>query len=149
MGVSAVVDMATVNHGIIDEFRANAGKVGGNYDGADMVVLHYRGRKSGNEYTTPLMCLVEPNDPNTIYVFASKGGAPLHPSWYYNLIAEKATTIEFGTATFPVTVEEVTGAERDRVYAEQARQHPRFAGYEVKTEGIRTIPVVALHRADV
>jgi deazaflavin-dependent oxidoreductase (nitroreductase family) len=144
-----MVDMMQINGGIITEFRANAGKVGGNYEGAAMVVLHYRGRKSGTEYTTPLMCLVDADDPNTLYVFASKGGAPMHPSWYYNLTAATTATIEFGTATFPVTVEEVTGTERDRIYAEQARQHPRFAGYEEKTAGIRTIPVVALHRADV
>ena len=142
-----MADMATINHGVIDEFRANAGKVGGNYEGADMVVLHYRGRKSGIEYQTPAMCLVEPSDPNTIYVFATKGGAPKHPSWYLNLVAAKTTTVEFGTQTFDVTVEEVTGAERDRVYAEQARQHPRFVGYEEKTAGIRTIPVIALHHA--
>jgi deazaflavin-dependent oxidoreductase (nitroreductase family) len=144
-----MADRATINHGIIDEFRANAGKVGGNYEGANMVVLHYRGRKSGTEYATPLMCLIEPDDPNTIYIFASKGGAPVNPSWYYNLVDAKEATIEFGTSTFPVTVEEVTGAERDRIYAEQARQHPRFVGYVEKTEGIRTIPVVALHRANV
>jgi deazaflavin-dependent oxidoreductase (nitroreductase family) len=142
-----MADMTTINRGIIDEFRANAGKVGGSYEGADMVVLHYRGRKSGTEYEIPLMCLVEPANPTTIYVFASKGGAPANPSWYYNLTAEKTTTIEFGTATFPVTVEEITGPERDRLYAEQGRQHPRFVGYEEKTAGIRTIPVIALHRA--
>jgi len=137
-----MADMATINHGVIDEFRANAGKVGGNYEGADMVVLHYRGRKSGIEYQTPAMCLVEPSDPNTIYVFASKGGAPQHPSWYYNLVAAKTTTVEFGTQTFDVTIEEVTGAERDRVYAIQAQRFPGFAEYEVKTS--RVIPVVEL-----
>jgi deazaflavin-dependent oxidoreductase (nitroreductase family) len=144
-----MTDMAAINHGVIDEFRANGGKVGGHFEGANLVVLHYRGRKSGTEYVTPLMCLVEPSDPNTFYVFASKGGAPEHPSWYHNVTAEKTTTVEFGTETFPVAVEELTGAERDRVFAEQARQWPQFAGYAQSTEGIRTIPVIALHRTDV
>jgi len=82
----------------------------------------------------------------TVYVFASKGGAPSHPAWYYNLTTAGRAEVEIGTETFEVTVEEITGAERDRIYAEQARRYTGFAEYEEKTRGVRTIPVLALHR---
>ncbi|MEV6217356.1 nitroreductase/quinone reductase family protein [Nocardia sp. NPDC051833] len=135
------------NTEIIAEFRANQGRVGGNFDGAPMVLVHHRGRKTGRELVTPMMYLPDERDPDTIYVFASKAGAPTNPAWYYNLTTAGAADIEIGTDTYPVTVAEVTGADRDRIYAEQARRYPGFAGYAEKTAGIRTIPVLALHRA--
>ena len=73
-------------------------------------------------------------------------GAPEHPAWYLNLVAKPEVTVEVGTETYPVTVTELTGAERDRIYAEQAHRYPGFAEYEQKTAGIRTIPVLALRR---
>ncbi len=82
-----------------------------------------------------------------MYIFASKSGAPNNPAWYYNLKDAGTAEVEVGTETFPVTVTEVTGAERDRVYAEQARRYPGFGEYQEKTAGIRTIPVLALRRA--
>ena len=138
--------MSDWNKTIIDEFRANAGQVAGQFAGAPMVLLHHTGRKSGKDSVTPLMYLAS-EQPDTIYVFASAAGAPSHPAWYFNLTASGETTVEVGTETFPVTVEEIKGAERDRVYGEQASRYPGFAEYEVKTAGIRTIPVLALHRA--
>ncbi|MEV0064207.1 nitroreductase/quinone reductase family protein [Nocardia sp. NPDC050718] len=135
------------NTEIIAEFRANQGRVGGNFEGAPMVLVHHRGRKTGRELVTPMMYLPDERDPDTIYVFASKAGAPTNPAWYYNLTTAGAADIEIGTDTYPVTVAEVTGADRDRIYAEQARRYPGFAGYAEKTAGIRTIPVLALHRA--
>ena len=138
--------MSDWNAQIIDEFRANDGKVGGYFAGAPIALLHHRGRKSGREFVTPTMYL-RSSDPNTIYVFASKSGAPTHPDWYHNLVAAGGGEVEVGTDTYPVTVAELTGEERDRVYAEQARRYPGFAEYETKTAGITTIPVLALTHA--
>src|SRR5579884_816158 len=108
------------NQKIIDEFRANEGRVGGQFQGAPIVLVHSRGRKSGRDYVTPMMYLADEKDPGTIYVFASKAGAPSHPDWYHNLVAAGEATVEVGTETYPVKVEEITGPERDRVYDEQA-----------------------------
>jgi deazaflavin-dependent oxidoreductase (nitroreductase family) len=130
----------------IAEFRANEGRVGGPFEGAPMVLVHHRGRKSGRGYVTPTMYLPHEDDDDTIYVFATKGGAPTHPDWYYNLTAAGHGSVERGTETYPVAVASLTGSERDRIYAEQARRYPGFAEYERKTEGIRTIPVLELTR---
>lgn len=137
--------MSDWNTQVIEEFRANDGKVGGNFAGAPMVLVHHRGRKSQREFVTPMMYLPDEKS-NTIYVFASKAGAPTHPDWYRNLIAAGQAEVEVGVETYPVAVRELTGDERDRIYAEQARRYPGFAEYEVKTAGIRTIPVLALDR---
>ena len=131
----------------IAEFRANEGRVGGNFEGAPIVLVHHRGRKSGREYVTPMMYLRDEADPAVIYVFATKGGAPTNPDWYYNLVAAGTATVEGGTETYKVTVRELTGAERDRIYAEQARRYPGFAEYARQTAGVRTIPVLELRRA--
>jgi len=139
--------MSDWNANIVDEFRRNGGQVGGNFAGAPMTLLHHVGRKSGKETVSPVMYLADDDDPATIYVFASAAGAPNHPAWYHNVLAAGTTTIEVGTETFEVAVEEVTGEKRDRIYAVQAARYPGFAGYEEKTAGIRTIPVVALRRA--
>lgn len=135
------------NTAIIKEFRANDGKLGGNFAGAPMVLLSHVGRKSGKTFVAPLMYLPDDKDANVIYIFASKNGAPTHPEWYYNLLAAGTASVEVGDETYAVTVADVTGEERDRLYAEQASRYPGFAGYEEKTAGIRTIPVVALRRA--
>jgi deazaflavin-dependent oxidoreductase (nitroreductase family) len=135
------------NQAIVDEFRGNAGEVGGGFTGAPMVLLHHTGRKSGTEFLTPLVYLQAEDDPSTIYVFASKGGAPEDPEWYTNLIAAGTTTVEVGSDTYSVAVSEVTGAKRDKVYSEQEKRMPGFAEYAAKTAGIRVIPVVALTRS--
>jgi deazaflavin-dependent oxidoreductase (nitroreductase family) len=140
------------NANIVEEFRRNGGKVGGPFEGAPMTLLHHVGRKSGKESVSPVMYLADEDDPATVYVFASAAGANNHPAWYFNLVAAGTATIEIGTETDEVavqevTVREVTGADRDRIYAAQASRYPGFAGYEEKTKGIRTIPVLALHRS--
>src|SRR3954468_12653945 len=111
-----------------------------------MVLVTHRGRKSGHQHLTPMMYLPDETDDSAIYVFATKGGAPSNPDWYYNLTTAGAGSIERGTDSYPVTVGELSGDERDRVYAEQARRYPGFAEYEQKTAGIRTIPMLALRR---
>ena len=131
----------------IAEFRANEGRVGGNFEGAPMVLVHHRGRTSGREYVNPMMYLPHDTEPDVIYVFASKGGAPTDPDWYRNLTAAGDGSVERGTETYKVTVRELTGAERDRIYAEQARRYPGFAEYARQTAGVRTIPVLELRRA--
>ncbi|MFD4439587.1 nitroreductase/quinone reductase family protein [Nocardia sp. NPDC058519] len=134
------------NSKIIAEFRENEGRVGGPFDGAPIALVHHRGRRTDRQLVSPMMYLADENDPEVMYVFASKAGAPTNPDWYYNLVAAGTAEAEVGTETFAVTVTEVTGADRDRLFAEQARRYPGFAGYEEKTKGIRTIPVLALRR---
>jgi deazaflavin-dependent oxidoreductase (nitroreductase family) len=130
----------------ITEFRANEGRVGGAFEGAPITLLHHRGRTSGREYVTPMMYLADDGDPRTIYVFASKAGAPTNPDWYLNLKAAGLAQVEVGTETYPVSVSELEGEERDRVFEKQASRYTGFAGYAEKTAGIRTIPVLALRR---
>ena len=135
------------NQQTITEFRANGGRVGGPFDGAPVVLVHHRGRKSGNVYVTPMMYLADELNDNAIYVFATKGGMPTNPDWYYNLTDAGEGTIERGSETYGVAVRDLSGEERDRVYDEQARRYPGFAQYAKQTEGIRTIPVLELRRA--
>jgi deazaflavin-dependent oxidoreductase (nitroreductase family) len=136
-----VADANDFNTGIIEEFRANAGKVGGPFEGAPMVLLTTIGAKSGKVRVNPVMYR---NDGGRMYVFASKAGAPTNPDWYHNMVANPEMSIEVGTDSYDVTATEVKGAERDRIYADQAREYPGFAEYEAKTD--RVIPVVALDR---
>jgi deazaflavin-dependent oxidoreductase (nitroreductase family) len=131
----------------ITEFRTNEGRVGGAFEGAPIVLLHHRGRKSGREHVTPVMYLASDTDPDSIYVFATRGGAPINPDWYHNLTTAGDGTVERGIETYKVTVHELTGTERDRVYAEQARRYPGFAEYARQTAGVRTIPVLKLSPA--
>jgi deazaflavin-dependent oxidoreductase (nitroreductase family) len=92
-------------------------------------------------------CNAVPAVARVIYVFATRGGAPINPDWYYNLTAAGEGSVERGTETYNVTVRDVIGDERDRIYAEQARRYPGFAEYERQTDGLRTIPVLELRRA--
>ena len=132
------------NEKVIADFRANDGRVGGPFEGAPMVLVHHRGRRTGHEYVNPMMYLASERGDGAIYVFASKGGAPTNPDWYYNLTAAGKGSVELGTGTFPVSVRELHGEEHDRIYAEQARRYPGFAEYAEKTAGVRTIPVLEL-----
>jgi deazaflavin-dependent oxidoreductase (nitroreductase family) len=129
------------NDRIIAEFRANAGKVGGSFSRASMVLITTTGARSGNRRTTPLVYLP---DGDNIVIFASKGGAPKHPDWYHNLCAHPEITVEVGGEVFQATATVAEGAEHDRLYAEQARRFPIFADYQAKAT--RKIPVVVLTR---
>jgi len=131
--------MSGWNTGIIEEFRANAGIVGGVFEGKPILLLHHVGAKSGMARVNPLMYHREAN---TIYVFASKEGADTNPDWYYNVKANADITIEVGTARLAMKATEIYGAERDRVYDAHAENFPQFAAYQEGTD--RTIPVVAL-----
>lgn len=133
--------MSDFNAQVIEEFRANHGKVGGNFEGAPLLLLHSIGAKSGQERVSPMMYLP---DGDRFLVFASKAGAPDNPDWYHNLKANPEATIEVGDETVEVRADELPRAERDQKYAEQAALYPGFADYEKKTD--RVIPVVALVR---
>ena len=133
--------MSDYNAQIIAEFRANHGRVGGNFEGAPLLLLHTKGAKSGQERISPMMYL---RDGERWLVFASKAGAPTNPDWYHNLTANPDATIEVGDETIEVRAEELPRAERDEKYAEQAALYPGFADYERKTD--RVIPVMALTR---
>ena len=138
----AETDWNAWNREVIEEFRANEGRVGGRFEGAPMVLLHTTGAKSGQERVNPLMYLP---DGDLIVIFASKGGAPDNPDWYHNLLANPAVTIEVGAETRQATARVAGRAERDRLYAEQAKRYPQFGEYEKLTP--RTIPVVVLETA--
>jgi deazaflavin-dependent oxidoreductase (nitroreductase family) len=123
----------------IEEFRANHGKLGGNFEGAPVLLLHTIGAKSGAERVNPMMYL---DDGNRYLVFASAAGADRNPAWYWNLIANPTVTIEIGDRQLTVHAEELPDAERTAKYAIQAQRYPGFADYERKTD--RKIPVLAL-----
>jgi deazaflavin-dependent oxidoreductase (nitroreductase family) len=137
-----VSDVNEWNRGIIEEFRANQGKVGGMFEGRSMVLLTTKGAKSGAARVNPLVYLPEGD---RMVIFASKGGAPTNPDWFHNIKADPNVTVEVGTDKFAAKATIVEGAERDRLYAIQAARIPQFAEYQAKTD--RLIPVVALQRA--
>jgi deazaflavin-dependent oxidoreductase (nitroreductase family) len=135
--------MSDWNTAIIDEFRTNGGKVGGGFEGAPMLILHTTGARSGKERVNPLV--YQPlDDAKTVAVFASKGGAPTHPDWYHNLVANPDVTVEIGTETVPMRARVADGEEHDRIWTIQKQLMPNFADYEAATS--RRIPVVVLER---
>jgi deazaflavin-dependent oxidoreductase (nitroreductase family) len=127
------------NARIIDEFRANEGRVGGSFEGVPLLLLHHAGARSGEQRVNPLSYQ---RDDGRYVVFASRGGAPRNPAWYHNLKANPNATIEVGTDTIEVRASEARGEERERLYRTQAERIPQFAEYERRTE--RTIPVIVL-----
>ena len=135
--------MSDHNAPIIEEFRANNGKVGGFFEGATLLLLHTKGRKSGKPQTVVLNHL---EDGGRFVVFGTKGGAPSDPEWVANVLADPTPTIEIGTdagiETIPVRAVEIRGAERDELYAKQVERRPVFGTYPDKTS--RVIPVIAL-----
>ncbi|HEY2570355.1 MAG TPA: nitroreductase family deazaflavin-dependent oxidoreductase [Solirubrobacteraceae bacterium] len=132
-------DVEDFNRAIIDEFRANDGKVGGPFEGAPVLLLTATGAKSGERRTTPVMYLP---DGERMVIFASKGGAPTNPGWYHNLRANPSATVEVGSDTVEVQAVVTEGDERERLFRKQAELYPQFADYQQKTT--RQIPVVAL-----
>jgi deazaflavin-dependent oxidoreductase (nitroreductase family) len=134
-------DVADFNQKIIAEFRANGGKVGGMFEGANMVLMTTTGAKSGEQRVNPVVFLP---DGDRIVVIASNGGADTNPSWYHNLKANPDMIAEVGTEKYEATAEEITGDERDALYARMVEIAPGFGEYQVKTQ--RKIPVLALNR---
>jgi deazaflavin-dependent oxidoreductase (nitroreductase family) len=132
-------DVQDWNSKIIQEFRANEGRVGGPFAGAPVLLLHTNGAKTGLERVNPMMYA---DLDGRRYVFATKAGADTNPDWYWNLVTHPDVTVEVGTETYEAAAVPVTGDDRDRIYAEQARQYQGFAEYEQMTS--RIIPVVEL-----
>src|SRR6266516_5185806 len=130
--------MSDWNAGVIQEFCKNRGKVGGKFEGAPLLLINHTGARTRKSRTNPVMYLKERH---RYLVFASKGGADTNPDWYHNLKAHPDVKIEVGTETIDVRAEELTGAERDRLYKKQASLYPQFAQYQEKTK--RIIPVIA------
>jgi deazaflavin-dependent oxidoreductase (nitroreductase family) len=132
--------MNDFNQQIIQEFRQNEGKVGGPFEGVSLVLLTTKGAKTGRSRTHPLACQVA--DDRTLFVFASKAGAPTNPDWYYNLLAHPHVGVEFGADSFEATADVVTGPQRDEIFTKQVERFPDFADYQERAH--RIIPVVAL-----
>jgi len=130
------------NATIIEEFRANGGKVGGQFEGAPLLLLHSTGAKTGQERVTPVMYQAVGDD---FAIFASKAGAPTNPDWYHNLLANPRATVEVGTDTVEVMARVADDEERGPIWSTQKEKFPGFGEYEQKTT--RTIPVVLLSRA--
>ena len=127
------------NKNIINEFRANEGRVGGRFEGRTLLLLHNKGAKSKQERINPVAYV---QDGERFVVIASKGGAPTHPDWYYNVIAHPDLTIEVGTETFHVHAKVAEEPERTRLYDKMVEMMPAFDDYRHKTT--RKIPVIVL-----
>jgi deazaflavin-dependent oxidoreductase (nitroreductase family) len=129
------------NKAIIDEFRANAGKVGGFFTGKTLLIVHTIGAKSGQERVNPVAYTT---DGDRLLIIASKGGAPTNPGWYYNILAHPLLTVEVGSETFQVQATVAVEPERTRLYDRMVEMMPGFAEYRQKTT--RVIPVIILTR---
>ncbi len=127
------------NTKIIEEFRGNAGKVGGPFEGAPLLLLHTTGAKTGREHVSPMMYRKVDGG---YAVFASKAGAPTNPDWYHNLVTHPAVQAEIGTQTVDLTARVAGDAEREPIWTAQKSEYPGFAEYEQQTT--RQIPVVIL-----
>ena len=127
------------NAGVIEEFRANKGELGGQWEGAPLLLLHSTGAKSGQERVNPMMYQPVGDD---YAVFASKAGMPTNPDWYHNLLAHPEATVEVGDQVVEVTARIAADEEREPIWEKQKSLYPGFADYEQKTT--RTIPVVIL-----
>ena len=126
---------------MIEEFRRNQGKVGGPFDGRPIVIVTMKGRKTGREITKPLVYV---SDSDRVIIVGSKGGAPTHPEWYLNIVANPVVTVEVPGDTYQARAVVQEGAERDRLWQKMVEAMPFFADYQTKTA--RQIPVLALER---
>jgi deazaflavin-dependent oxidoreductase (nitroreductase family) len=127
------------NAQIIEEFRANEGRVGGTFEGMPLLLLHHTGAKSGESRVSPVAYL---RDGDRYVVFASRGGSPTNPGWYHNLRAHPHTSVEVGSEEIEVDASEAAGEERERLFSTQAQRVPQFGEYE-RSSG-RRIPVMVL-----
>ena len=134
-------EMLATNRGVIEEFRANGGKVTGMFAEEPLLLLTTTGAKSGQKRTNPL---VHTTDGDRVVIIASFGGAPKHPAWFLNIQANPEVTIELPGETFTANAIIPEGEERQRIYDQHAAQMPRFAGYQSMTS--RRIPVVVIPR---
>jgi deazaflavin-dependent oxidoreductase (nitroreductase family) len=134
-----VPDINAWNKKFIEGYRAGGGKVGGNFEGVPLLILHTTGARSGEARENPLVYL---RSGASFVVFASGGGAPRHPDWYYNVMAIPHAAIEVGKEVMEVTARVAEGAERDWLWDLQKRSIPAFEDHEQSTT--RRIPVIVL-----
>jgi deazaflavin-dependent oxidoreductase (nitroreductase family) len=127
------------NQQVVAEFRSRGGRVGGYFDDIPLLLLTTTGARSGQPRTSPLSYLA---DGGRYVVFAANAGAPTHPDWYHNLIANPAVTVEIGTTVFDATAIVTTGHERDALFDRFAASQPQLVGYQTRTT--RPIPVIVL-----
>ena len=127
------------NKKIIDEFRANDGKVGGRFEGKTLLLLHTKGAKSGQERVNPTAYV---RDDGNLVIIASKGGEPTNPNWYYNVVANPLVSVEVGTEKFQARARVAEEPERTRLYSKMVEMMPSFDDYRHKTT--RVIPVIVL-----
>jgi deazaflavin-dependent oxidoreductase (nitroreductase family) len=139
--VDSMADVNDFNRTLIDEFRANNGKVIGPFAGAPLLLLTTTGAKSGQTRTNPV---VYTRDGDRLVIIASKGGAPTSPDWYHNLVANPVVTVEVPDDKFEAKASVAQGEERERLFAAQAEAMPNFSEYQQKTT--RQLPVVILER---
>jgi deazaflavin-dependent oxidoreductase (nitroreductase family) len=135
-----MADSNDFNGKVIEEFRANGGRVGGPFQGADVLLLHHTGARTGTERVSPLG--YQPVGEGYA-IFATKAGAPTNPDWYHNLVANPDASIEVGTDTLKVVARVPEPTERDVIWARQKDRVPQFAAYEEQAAP-RKIPVVVL-----
>ncbi|MEV8545007.1 nitroreductase/quinone reductase family protein [Streptomyces sp. NPDC051572] len=128
------------NQPVIDEFRANRGRMSGYFEGARLLLLTTTGARTGTPHTTPVGYLP---DGDRVLVIASAAGSDRHPDWFRNLVAHPQVTVESGVFTYEARAEVLTGEERDRLFARAVEADEGWATYQEKTD--RIIPVVALH----
>jgi deazaflavin-dependent oxidoreductase (nitroreductase family) len=133
------------NRPIVEEFRANEGRVGGVFLGIPLLLLHSRGARTGEERINPVAYQRLGDD--AVAVFASYGGNPRNPDWFYNVVAHPDVEVELGTDRYPARARVAGDDERTRIWEAQKAAFPQFAGYERSTGGRREIPVVVLERA--
>jgi deazaflavin-dependent oxidoreductase (nitroreductase family) len=144
MANSARDEASDFNTKIIEEFRANQGRIGGLFAGTPMILIHHIGAKSGVERVTPLAC--SPQGDGRFVIVASSGGSPAHPAWYHNLKAHPRIKVEVGTETFTVLAEELDDAARAALWPKLVAEAPAIGEHQAKTT--RQIPVFMLTRQD-
>jgi deazaflavin-dependent oxidoreductase (nitroreductase family) len=130
------------NAKIIEEFRANEGRVGGEWAGSPLILIHHIGAKSGIERVQPLGCFILGG--GRFAIVASNGGSSAHPNWYYNLKANPRITAEVGGETFAVVAEELDDAARAELWPALVAEAPSLGEYQTRTT--RQIPVFLLTR---
>ncbi len=143
MESSPAVSPDDYNTRIIEEFRANDGRVGGPWTGTTLILIHHIGARSGIEHITPLGC--SPRGDGHFAIIASNGGSPTHPAWYYNLKANPRIQVEVGAQTFTALAEELGGTARAELWPKLVAEFPTVGEYQGKTA--RQIPVFMLTRA--
>ena len=142
MADSAPGGASDFNTKMIEEVRANEGRVGGSWAGTTLILIHHIGARSGTERVTPLGC--SPQGEGRFAIVASNGGSPAHPDWYHNLKAHPEIKVEVGTQTFTVLAEELDDAARAGLWPRLVAEHPSIGEFQARTT--RQIPVVMLTR---